>query len=1163
MGADETAPADSIEDVPQAVLDAVRAALEGIPTPIVLVDRDLNVLLVNPTWRELTADPRYRERPITYRELVGRYVASESADALTEALRDAITGGRARTTTEVAVDARRPHAIRLDVSRIEVGSTSVFATAYLDLSPARQQRELLERDRERLERAQEISRTGDIEIHLATREAWASPELRRLFDLDPDDALDMETMQTRVHPEDRDRLAVFWLDPHRAAAAGETTYRVMARDGTLRYVRGRAQIRTSATGEEYVTAYAQDVTESMQAEEELRVSEVRLQTAERIARLGSWEWDPAAESVTWSDETYRIYGQKRSEFAPHPRLYNSLIHPDDRERVARDTRALLKGERLLDLRQRIIRPDGSVRVIQRNADWVERGGRRIIIGTTQDVTETVAAEERLRSSEARLREAESMAQLGHWDWNLDTNEIVWSDQMYRTMGLEPSEGVPDLRRYLLDIVHPDDRNGVSDAGLQAMREAGGYDLRYRILRPDGEVRVIHEVTRVIERSETGRAHRMLGVLRDTTDEVAAERRLRSSESRLREAEAIARLGHWEWNVDGDQLYWSDENYHLHGRSPDNPIGSAEEFLRYIHPDDLPHMRAEMVAALRGERDMDSTLRIVREDGAIRTVRGVARVVERSRGRAIRMVGTVYDITDLEEAHERLRRNEARLREAEAIAHLGSWEWDLTSGHQVWSDEVWRIYGSEPQGGLTPQQVLDRYVPAEDIEAMSDLIRRLFRGEPVEPLVHRVVRPGGEVRYVTFHPRVAERDGDRVLRIIGASQDITEQRATDERLRQMQKSEALGTLVAGVAHDFNNLLTAIRGGLEMAREYPGEQRWLDIAQQASDRAAEVVRQLLRFSRREEPQQVPMDAAELVREATMLSRETLDRRVSFTSFAEGEFPPLAGDPGQMQQVLMNLIVNARDAVLQRAEEEPVGYQPALQLTARPATQGGRPGVAFEVRDNGTGMSEEVRQRALDPFFTTKPADRGTGLGLAAVAGIVQRHEGLLTITTTPGEGTEVAVWLPARRPESSLTSEDIRRTGATGPGAAEAEAPTIFVVDDEEALGAIAAAYLEAAGLHVAYFGDGNAAVEAARAIPGAPPALVLLDLNMPPPDGWETMAALREVDPDLPVVIVSGFADEDEVHQRGAQAFLAKPYSRADLLEMVRLHARTDGTRESG
>src|SRR5690606_22092043 len=148
--------------------------------------------------------------------------------------------------------------------------------------------------------------------------------------------------------------------------------------------------------------------------------------------------------------------------------------------------------------------------------------------------------------------------------------------------LEPSEGVPDLRRYLLDIVHPDDRNGVSDAGLQAMREAGGYDLRYRILRPDGEVRVIHEVTRVIERSETGRAHRMLGVLRDTTDEVAAERRLRSSESRLREAEAIARLGHWEWNVDGDQLYWSDENYHLHGRSPDNPIGSAEEFLRYIH-----------------------------------------------------------------------------------------------------------------------------------------------------------------------------------------------------------------------------------------------------------------------------------------------------------------------------------------------------------------------------------------------------------------------------------------------------------------------------------------------------------------------------------------------------------------------------------------------------
>ncbi len=1167
--------------------------------------------------------------------------------------------------------------------RDEQGELIAYFGTVRDVTDEVAHEQELERERQRLERAQSISHTGDIEVELATRDATASPEFRRLFDLPDDVPVGMDTLQERVHPDDRARMSVFWLDPHTAArlAASDVTYRVVTRAGEVRHLRGRAQLRTGADGREFITAFAQDVTEQARAAEELRLSEQRLRAAEAIAHIGHWEWFVHTGGLTWSDQVFHIVGVSRDE-EPTFERFMELVHPDDRKHIEEALEASFDRDEPYEVVHRLIRPDGGVRTVLERGELSRdtEGQPYRMLGIVQDITDAVDASEQLRLSEARLRAAEEIAGIGSWEWDTRTGKLQWSDEVYRIYGCVRGAFNPSAESFLR-FVHPEDRARVAEETRAVLRGDNLHGRHHRIVRPDGAVRVVRRNARVVERDERGRAVRLVGTTQDITEAVEAEERLRDSESRLRLAVAVARLGYWEWDLRTDSLKWSEENYRLHGLSPDQEPPRGTEFEEWIHPDDRARAAAEMRAALKGHREYDITHRITDATGAQRIVHSMGRVAERDEeGRALKILGTIQDVTEIVEHQVELERVASLLAQADAMALLAPYEWDPDQRVWWWSDQMYEVSGYtretlppgpdavaqlvhpddfervretwldaarrregwdveyrliDAAGGTHAVRDLAAWIPPEDgtggiyrgaIQDITHLVELRERAEEaaaevisiidasllpiividehgtvqrangatervfgwqVEDLVGQDVgllasgvtldehasyishyvstgtasTPEGLVVGRTREVRGRRRDGSEFpaqltvaeaelgtgrRQFVGIVMDLTEQKTTEEHLRQMQKSEALGTLVAGVAHDFNNLLTAIRGGIDMAQEFPEQPRWLEIATQAADRAAEVVRQLLRFSRRDEPQQVRLDAAEMIHEATTLSRETLDRRIWFTSHADEDLPPIVGDPGQMQQVLLNLIVNARDAVLERAEQHQGTYEPAIQVTARAASVDGNPGVIFEVRDNGTGMTDEVRNRAMDPFFTTKPTDRGTGLGLAAVAGIVQRHEGEIRIHTKLGEGTEVGVWLPSRTlvEPSSETGEDGTENVPPGPQ----QSPAILIVDDEEALGHIAAAYLQSAGFEALAFTNGQDALQEAEQ---RPVHLAILDVNMPSPNGWEVMAALRRRIPDLPILVSSGFTEEEEARSRGATAVLPKPYSREQLVEVVR------------
>jgi two-component system cell cycle sensor histidine kinase/response regulator CckA len=383
------------------------------------------------------------------------------------------------------------------------------------------------------------------------------------------------------------------------------------------------------------------------------------------------------------------------------------------------------------------------------------------------------------------------------------------------------------------------------------------------------------------------------------------------------------------------------------------------------------------------------------------------------------------------------------------------------------------------------------------------------------------------------------------------QDVTERKMLERQLLQSQKMEAVGTLAGGIAHDFNNLLTTIIGHLSLALMKLGPShaatRGLQDAERAAERAAELIRQMLRFSRKSPSTLRPVNANECIEQVLRLLAPSLDPRIK-VDLDLAEDPWLAqADGGQLEQVLMNLIVNARDAIPGQGV-----IRVSSTNTIRPKKAGGADGgagrgefVGIAVTDTGTGMEAATQSRVFEPFFTTKEVGKGTGLGLAMVYAIVKNHRGWVEVSSRPGEGSEFRIFLPR-------TEQPAEAKVATAEPRLRAGVETILLVDDDISVRGLARQILEGNGYPVIEAGDGQEAVEVFRSRRGEI-RVVILDLIMPRQSGWEAFDEIHNMDPDLPVIMSSGFSGKGgppEARQRGVRAFLAKPYKAKDLLSVV-------------
>jgi PAS domain S-box-containing protein len=526
-----------------------------------------------------------------------------------------------------------------------------------------------------------------------------------------------------------------------------------------------------------------------------------------------------------------------------------------------------------------------------------------------------------------------------------------------------------------------------------------------------------------------------------------------------------------------------------------------------------------------------------------------------------VVAVVRDETARYAAQDALLQSQATLRMAAEAAGVGLWSWDVTTDAVVWEDAMCAIFGLAPGSAPAGRDGYLALIHPEDRPKSGETIARGV-GQGGWDNEFRIVRPDGVVRWVTSKARVLDLDGRGV--VLGAVFDVTEAREREERQRSAQRLEAVGQLTAGIAHNFNNLLMGLMPNLELAvRRAPQELvPLLHGAEHSARRAADLVRQLMTYAgrgrgatRRVEP------LSPLVDRTVAFCRTTFDRRITIEVACRAA-AAASIDASQIEQALLNLLINARDALEGAGVALPTITVSTEIVGPGAAALEGRTGdwVRVEVTDNGVGMDAATAQRVYEPFFTTKEVGKGTGLGLSTTHGIVREHGGFITCRSERGRGTAFALFLPSAAPGAPEAVRDApeaardARPSPPQPVAPSAVAPSerprggrVLVVDDEEPVRRVIARMLEEGGFDVHAVASG---AEALHAMSDPSFALgvdvVLLDVSMPGLSGPEVRLRLRDLAPHARIVFLTGYPYQAE----GGDAVLEKPLSRQQLVSAL-------------
>jgi PAS domain S-box-containing protein len=510
------------------------------------------------------------------------------------------------------------------------------------------------------------------------------------------------------------------------------------------------------------------------------------------------------------------------------------------------------------------------------------------------------------------------------------------------------------------------------------------------------------------------------------------------------------------------------------------------------------------------------------------------------------------IHELRASEEETARGRARLALATQVLQAGIWEWNLQTHALVWNEAMYRIYG-RPQGEPLDEQVWTRTVLPEDLPGLEAELRRLIETKSQGSTEFRILLPDGSVRHLEAAGGVVLDEAGQVVRIVGVNIDVTDRRQLDRRLLHLQRMESIGTMATGIAHDLNNILTPILmsiGLLKAAAPQAAAQGILDTIEISAKRGAEIVRQVLSFAQGVESARIEVPPARVLLELKTMIQDTFPKNLRIQFSVPDDLWSILADPTQFYQVLMNLCVNARDAMPDggdltiRAENCVLPEQTgAMGLRARAGRY-----LAITVTDTGTGMPAPILERIFEPFFTTKVLTKGTGLGLSTVYTIVKSHAGLITVFSRPGHGTTFRVHLPATadRPpaDPAPLPVDLPLQGRN---------ELILLIDDEASIREITEQALQGSGYRVVTAANGaeGLTVYSQR---GEEIALVIADMNMPVMDGRATINALLRINPMLRIIGVSGLRETSELitgtrHQ--VRHFLPKPYSMEALLTTIR------------
>jgi PAS domain S-box-containing protein len=827
----------------------------------------------------------------------------------------------------------------------------------------------------------------------------------------------------------------------------------------------------------------------------------------------------------------RIWGRPVSEVYSDPHAWAECIIADDRPRVLAVFSALMQDEASVSVEYRITRPDGSVRWVQDRGFQVRDAEGRLVrlTGIVTDITERKQIELAALHVAAIVESSED-AIIGK---DMNSTITSWNKGAEKIFGYDSAEMLGTSIMRLIPADRWDEENEI----LSKIRRGESVE-NFETLRQTKDGRLIDiSVTASPIRNATGIVIGVSKVARDITERKRAEEARQLTEARYRTL--------FEYAPDGivildPEAYYLDVNSSMCGM-----LGYAREEFIGLHASDIV-AQAEIweigsaMSEIKSKSDYHREWNFRRKDGSVFSADVIATMMPDGN-----LLAMIRDITDRKAAQQQIAEQAALLEKARDAILVR----DLGGKILFWNNGAERIYG------WTRQEAVGRNIdellysnPKQFEEANGLAIKQ---GEWYGEIRHRT----RDQREITIEARwtLIRDDSGHPKSVLAINTDITDKKKIEAQFMRSQRMESIGTLAGGIAHDLNNILAPIILSIDFLKavsDHPQAKKMLEIIDVSAKRGAEIVRQVLSFARGAEGQRVAIQMEHILKELELIIRDTFPKNIRLQFSAPNKTRAILGDPTQLHQILLNLCVNARDAM-------PAGGTLAIDVENCEVDEqyaamniGAKAGsyVTVSTTDSGTGIPRDLLDRIFEPFFTTKEVNKGTGLGLSTVMAVVKNHDGFVNVYSELGKGTTFKVYLPA-----IASRFEERKQRAFEVSLPRGNGEMVLVVDDETSILSITSQTLQAYGYKVMTAADGADAL-AIYVQHRDEIAVVLTDMMMPVMDGMATIQALMRVNPAAKIIAASGLvANGGAANEpgRGIKGFLSKPYTAETLLTAIR------------
>jgi PAS domain S-box-containing protein len=1114
--------------------ERLRIVTDNARVGLVIVNKERRYLYANEAYAEILGLPSSG--------IVDQRVADVQAGVYEEQIRPqldrAFAGERvAYELSKSTADEDRHCAVRYEPTKAD-GEVALVVGMVTDITERKRTEESLReserRFREMLENVELIAMTLD----KSGRVTFCNDYLLKVTGWSREEVIGADWC-AKFLPNGSEAKRVFFTTIETGEIPAHYDNPIITRHGGLRDIAWNNIMLRDGAGKVVGTAsLGEDVTERKRAEMvSLRLAAIVASSDDAI--IGK---DLNGLITSWNRGAEKIFGYTADEI-----VGTSIMRLIPADRQAEEEHILGKirrGESVEHFETLRLTKDGWLINISVTASPIKDATGRVIgvSKVAHDITEAKRVEESLREIEGKFRQLADNITDVFWICSPDFETMHYVSAGYELVWGRSQESLYARPRQWREAILPEERERVF-AVFKSLRESEReVSIEYRIARPDGTIRWIHDRGFQI-RDAAGILVRITGISTDITERKLMEQARRETQARLNSALAAGSIGTWTWDIGTDRLVADEFTARMFSLDADAAAKGlpAEAYLLAVAEEDRPGVADGLARALECCGHYDIEYRIPEKDGGLRWLQARGRVECDKSGNALSFHGAVMDITERKRAQEQIAEQAAFLDKAQDAIMVR----DLEGKILFWNKGAERMYGwarEETMGRNIGGLLYDDPNVFKEVNELT-----ISEGEWHGELPQLTKDKGGitvEARWTLI------RDHEwRPKSVLAINTDITEKKKIEAQFLRAQRMESIGTLAGGIAHDLNNVLSPIIMSLDllgMKFPDPKSRELLDMLGASAQRGADMVRQVLSFARGVEGRRMEVQVKHLVKDLVKIVEDTFLKTIRVQSILPHDLWTVLGDPTQLHQVLLNLCVNARDAMPNgglltfSAENLTLDAQYAgMNLEASPGSY-----VLIQVEDSGSGMPPEVIEKIFDPFFTTKEIGKGTGLGLSTSLAIVKSHGGFVRVYSEPGKGTKFGVYLPAQTETSAESAEEIAAELPRGHG------ELILVVDDESTVRVITQQTLQAFGYRVILASDRAEAV-AAYARQGSEVAVVLTDMMMPVMDGPATILILRKLNPAVRIIAASGLSSDGHATALGVKHFLPKPYTAGTLLKALK------------